>query len=57
MSDIQITNAEAIQALTTLRVYAASNTLEALDYAMAVLKKLDDAGIKTPLETLKPQEK
>lgn len=57
MAEKVMNNVRAVMALNDLKVYASSRSLEALDYAIAVLKKLEEAGIKNPLETLNPEEK
>ncbi len=57
MAEKVMNNVRAVMALNDLKVYASSRSLEALDYAIAVLEKLEEAGIKNPLETLNPEEK
>lgn len=57
MAEKVMNNVRAVMALNDLKVYASSHALDALDYAIAVLEKLEEAGIKKPLENLNPQEK
>lgn len=57
MAEKVMNNVRAVMALNDLKVYASSHALDALDYAIAVLEKLEEAGIKKPLESLNPQEK
>ncbi len=45
-----MTNEQAILALKQIKTYAAANLLDSIDYAIAVLEKLDELGIKNPLE-------
>lgn len=45
-----MTNKEAIKALLETKTYAAAHNLEAIDYAIAVLSKLEEAGVAKPLE-------
>ncbi|MCQ2574070.1 MAG: hypothetical protein MJ182_09250 [Treponema sp.] len=45
-----MTNVEAIKALKDIKTYAQANALDALDYAIKVLEKLDKDGINNPLE-------
>ncbi|WP_255416866.1 MULTISPECIES: hypothetical protein [unclassified Fibrobacter] len=43
-------------ALNDLKVYASSSSLEALDYAIAVLEKLEEEGVKNPLVSLEKEK-
>ena len=52
MSEKKMDNVRAIMALNDMKVYANSRSLEALDYVIAVLGKLEESGIKHPLENL-----
>jgi len=45
-------NVKAALVLQDVKVYANTNAMEALDYAIAVLEKLEQAGIKEPLKSL-----
>lgn len=54
MSNKPMTNLRAVTALNDLKIYASSRSLEALEYAIEVLEKLEEAGIENPLETLTP---
>ncbi|MBQ0070870.1 MAG: hypothetical protein KBS81_03305 [Spirochaetales bacterium] len=45
-----MTNKEAIKALVETTTYVSAHNLEAVNYAIAVLQKLEEAGIKNPLE-------
>ena len=47
-----MTNPRAIRALNDLKVYASSRSLDAVNYAIAVLEKLEEAGVENPLESL-----
>lgn len=47
-----MTNAESILALKQIKTYAAANLLDSIDYAVDVLQKLDELGIKKPLVEL-----
>ncbi len=47
-----MTNEEAILALKQIKTYAAANLLDSIDYAVYVLQKLDELGIKKPLVEL-----
>lgn len=57
MSEKVMNNQRAIYALSDLRMYASSHSLDAIDYAIEVLQKLENAGIKNPLESLTPGDK
>lgn len=57
MSEKMMNNVRAVMALNDLKVYANTPAIEALDYAIAVLEKLEQAGVTKPLETLNPQGK
>ena len=57
MSEKVMNNQRAIFALSDLRMYASSHSLDAIDYAIEVLQKLENAGIKKPLESLTPGDK
>lgn len=52
MSEKPMTNPRAIRALNDLKVYANSRSLDAVNYAIAVLEKLEEAGVENPLESL-----
>lgn len=56
MSEKVMNNQRAIYALSDLRMYASSRSLDAIDYAIEVLQKLENAGIKNPLKSLNPEE-
>ena len=43
-------NIEAAKTLNDIKTYAQANALDALDYAIKVLEKLENEGNKTPLE-------
>ena len=57
MSEKEMNNQRAIYALSDLRMYASSQSLDAIDYAIEVLQKLENAGITNPLESLTPEGK
>lgn len=57
MSEKPMTNRRAITALNDLKVYASSRSLDAVNYAIAVLEKLEEAGVEKPLESLNPKGK
>jgi hypothetical protein len=44
-----MTNKAAIEALTSIKQYCATNLLYELDYAIDVIKKLEKDGISDPL--------
>jgi len=46
-----MTNAEAIKALTDIKTYAQAQSLDALDYAIKVLEKLEKEEKTKPLES------
>jgi len=46
-----MTNEKAIKALEQMKTYVSANSLDELDYAIEVLKKLEKDGVKNPLET------
>lgn len=46
-----MTNKDAIKALEQIKTYTAADLLDELDYAIQVLKKIEEDGIKNPLET------
>lgn len=48
-----MTNVEAVKALKDIKTYAQANALDALEYAIKVLEKLEKDGIKNPLESKK----
>lgn len=52
MSDKKMNNVRAVMALRDLKVYANASSLDALDYAIAVLETLEQNGVKEPLESL-----
>jgi hypothetical protein len=56
MSEKEMNNQRAIYALSDLRMYASSHSLDAIDYVIEVLQKLENAGIKNPLKSLNPEE-
>lgn len=45
-----MTNVEAVKALKDIKTYAQAHSLDALDYAIKVLEKLEKDGVKNPLE-------
>lgn len=55
MTEKTMNNVRAAMALNDLKVYASSHSLDALNYAIAVLEKLEDAGIKQPLVSLEKE--
>ncbi len=57
MSEKLMTNRKAIHALNDLKVYASSRSLDAVNYAIAVLEKLEEAGVERPLESLSAKGK
>ncbi len=57
MSEKTMTNQRAIRALNDLKVYASSRSLDAVNYAIAVLGKLEEAGVEQPLKSLTPKGK
>lgn len=56
MAEKKMNNVRAVMALNDLKVYASSRSLEALDYAIAVLEKLEKEGIKNPIESLEKEK-
>lgn len=52
-----MTNEESILALKQIKTYAAANLLDSIDYAVDVLQKLDELGIKNPLVELEKLKK
>lgn len=52
-----MTNMDAVKALKDIKTYAQANALDALDYAIKVLEKLEKDGIKEPLETKEKEGK
>jgi len=56
MTEKVMNNVRAVMALSDMKVYANSHSLDALDYAIAVLEKLEEAGIKHPLVTLEKEK-
>ncbi len=57
MSEKPMTNRRAITALNDLKVYASSRSLDAVNYAIAVLEKLEESGVANPLESPTPKGK
>ncbi|MCF0242232.1 MAG: hypothetical protein HUK25_06305 [Treponema sp.] len=45
-----MTNVDAIKALNDIKTYAQANALDALEYAIKILEKLEKDGIKEPLK-------
>lgn len=45
-----MTNVDAVKALKDIKTYAQAHSLDALDYAIKVLEKLEKDGVKNPLE-------
>lgn len=52
MPEKPMTNLRAIAALENLKMYANAHSLDAVNYAIAVLEKLEECGIQKPLEEL-----
>ncbi|MCQ2098368.1 MAG: hypothetical protein MJY87_10585 [Fibrobacter sp.] len=57
MAEKVMNNMRAVMALNDLKVYASSHALDALNYAIAVLEKLEESGIRNPLESLEREGK
>lgn len=55
MTEKTMNNVRAAMALNDLKVYANSHALDALNYAIAVLEKLEESGIKHPLVNLEKE--
>lgn len=52
-----MTNKDAVKALKDVKAYTQSKCLEAIDYAIEVLEKLEAEGIKNPLsDKIKKEE-
>jgi len=52
MSEITyMSNEEVVKALQEIKTYTNRNCIEAIDYAIEVFQKLENAGIKVPMET------
>ena len=49
-----MTNLKASETLSDCKIYANSHSLDAIEYAIDVLKKLEEAGIHFPLKSLTP---
>lgn len=45
-----MTNEKAIKALEQIKTYVTANSLDEVDYAIDVLKRLEKAGVSSPLE-------
>lgn len=56
MTEKVMNNVRAVLALTDMKVYANSRSLDALNYAIAVLEKLEESGIKHPLVSLEKEK-
>ncbi len=46
-----MTNKESIEALKQIKTYTAASLLDQIDYAISVLEKLEEDGVKDPLKT------
>ena len=46
-----MTNEKALKALRQIKTYCSATQLEELDYAIEVLEKLENDGVKEPLTT------
>ena len=46
-----MTNNEVLAALSKIKTYCSADLLSKLDYAIAIIKKLDADGVKNPLKT------
>ena len=46
-----MTNETAINSLEKIRTYCAADLLDALEYVIDVMKKLESDGVKDPLNT------
>lgn len=46
-----MTNNVAIKALKDIKTYCAADALDALEYVIKVMEKLEDANVKNPLES------
>ena len=53
----KMTNTEAIKALEEMKAFAGKENIDALDYAIEVLKLLDGTGYKDPIEAFKKENK
>ena len=49
--EVSMTNKSVIDALIQIKTYCAPNSLDKLNYAIAVLEKLENDGIENPLKT------
>ena len=46
-----MTNKEVLDALKKIKTYCSPDLLDKLDYAIAIIKKLDADGVQNPLKT------
>ena len=46
-----MTNKEVLEALRQIKTYCAADSLDKLNYAIAVIEKLDNDGVQNPLKT------
>lgn len=46
-----MTNEKAIKALKEIKTYCAATSLDALEYVIQVMEKLEKDGVKEPLKT------
>ncbi len=46
-----MTNKEVLEALRQIKTYCAADSLDKLNYAIAVIEKLDNDGISNPIKT------
>ncbi len=51
-----MTNTEAVEALEEMKAFAGKENIDALDYAIEILKLLEEAGYKDPIEALKKDD-
>lgn len=45
-----MTNKDAVKALKELKTYCSADSLDALNYAIAIVERLEKAGVTKPLE-------
>ncbi|MCQ2586553.1 MAG: hypothetical protein MJ174_00450 [Treponema sp.] len=45
-----MTNEDVLKALKQIKTYTAADSLDELEFAIEVIQKLEDAGVKEPLK-------
>lgn len=47
---VYMSNDEVVKALQEIKTYTNRNSIEAIDYAIEIFQRFEEAGIKVPME-------